>query len=177
METVQEGIQRFTFAAGEAALDYVQEIYSNEQFIEGELTTAPEKVVGSVSKLVQENLELKKEKDRHLKEAVEAAIANAQPLDIPGKESIFIEGSFGDDEMKGIISALFSLKKELSFVLTKNGKLTELRIIASKEDAFSIGEKLAASTGASVQGNKRHAQMSGQFNIDKSLIRAILDQR
>ena len=177
VETVQEGIQRFTFAAGEAALDYVQEIYSNEQFIEGELTTAPEKVVGSVSKLVQENLELKKEKDRHLKETVEAAIANAQPLDILGKESIFIEGSFGEDEMKGIISALFSLKKELSFVLTKNGKLTELRIVASKEDAISIGEKLAASTGASVQGNKRHAQMSGQFSIDKSLIRAILDQR
>ena len=87
-----QGNQRFTFAAGEAALDYVQEIYSNEQFIEGELTTAPEKVVGSVSKLVQENLELKKEKDRHLKETVEAAIANAQPLDILGKESIFYRG-------------------------------------------------------------------------------------
>lgn len=175
VETIQEGIQRFTFAAGEAALDYVQDIHSNEQFIEGELSTVQENVPDTISKLISENLELKKDKDRRLKETVESAIANAQTVDIPGMDSIFISGSFNDDELKGIISALFSIRKELSFVMNSKGEAADLRVVAPRQDALSIGEKLAEKTGASLQGTKRHAQLLGHFSIDKSLIRAILD--
>ncbi len=176
VETIQEGIQRFTFAAGEAALDYVQDIYATEQFMEGELSTVQEKVPSSISKLISENLELKKEKDKRTKDVVELAISNGDTLGIPGSDSLFITGSFSEDELKGIISAVFSQKKELAFILNIKGSISDLRIVSSKQEALAIGEKLVATTGATLHGTKRHAQLSGQFHIDKRLIRGIFDQ-
>lgn len=175
VETIQEGIQRFTFAAGEAALDYVQDLYANEQFVEVALSTVQDKVRESLRKLISENLEMKKEKEKHLKDMIDSAIAGAQRLDISDSDSIFISGSFSDEGLKGIVSAVFSLRKDLAFIVNIKGEFSDLRIISTKADAVAIAEKLAAKTGANVQGSKRHAQLSGAFRLDKSLIREILD--
>lgn len=175
VETIQEGIQRFTFAAGDAALDYVQGIYENEQFVEKELSASQEKVQDSLSKLISENLEMKKEKDRRQKDSIDGAISSAELMHIQGKDASFISGSFDEQEMKGIVSAIFSLKKGLTFILNRKGSNSDLRIVALRDDAMEIGGKLAAKLNASLNGAKRHAQLTGTFTIDKTLIRDILD--
>lgn len=175
VDSIQEGIQRFTFAAGEAALEYVQEIYSNEQQIENELSVGPEKVRESFSKLRDENIELKKERDRRIKESVEIALNSPETFISDGIEVTLISGSFGDSEVKGIISALFSQKKELALLNNSVKGSTELRVITSGLDARKVVECFGKALGPDSGGTARHAWAKGNVSLDVRLIKEIFN--
>ncbi len=176
VDTIQEGIQRFTFAAGEAALNYVQEIYSNEQQIENDLSVGPERVMDSFSKLRNENIELRKEKDRRIKESIETALGTSQAFTADGSEVSLISGSFGETEVKGIVSALFSQKKELALLNNRVKGGTELRVITSGLDARKIAECFEKVLGSSSEGTARHAWIVGNASLDVKLIKDIFNK-
>ncbi len=176
VDSIQEGIQRFTFAAGDAALNYVQEIYSNEQLIENDLSVGPDKVNEAFAKLRNENIELKKEKDRRTRETIEAALSSSQSFTAEGIEVSLISGSFGEPEVKGIVSALFSQKKELALLNNRVGGSTELRVITSGMDARKIVECFAETLGPKHGGTARHAWIHGNAPLDVILIKEIFNK-
>lgn len=176
VDTVQEGIQRFTFAAGEAALNYVQEIYSNEQQIENDLSVGPERVRDSFSKLRNENIEFKKEKDRRIKESIETALGSLETFTADGTEVSLISGSFGESEVKGIVSALFSQKKELALLNNRTKGETDLRIITSDLDARKVIECFGKILGSNSGGTARHAWIIGNAPLDVNLIKGIFNE-
>lgn len=173
VDTIQEGIQRFTFAAGEAALDYLQEIYSTEQVLENELSVGYEKVTEGFEKLLRENIELRKERDKRIKQTVERAISSPEILELDGLKAELISGHFDDDEVKGIVSALFSLRKELAFLNVKRDNETEFRVISSKVDAKKICQCFSVTFGKDAAGSSRHAWINGTLTLDVKLIREI----
>ncbi len=175
VETIQEGIQRFTFAAGEAALNYVQDIYSTEQALEGELSVSWEKVPEAFQKLVSENIELKKERDRKVRETVDDAIASSQKFMLGSMEVELISGSFDDSEVKGIVSALFSQKKELALLNNRKGQTTEMRVITSGMDAKEVCQCFAKTLDSEPKGTGRHAWIEGNATLDVSLIKEIFN--
>lgn len=173
VDTIQEGIQRFTFAAGEAALDYVQDIFLTEQILENELSVGYDKVGTGFQRLLQENIELKKERDKNIKQTVERSIQSAEILDLDGIRAELISGKFNEAEVKSIISALFSLKKELVFLNISNDGETEFRVISSKLDAKKICQCFSVTFGKDASGSSRHAWINGSSALDVKLIKEI----
>lgn len=176
VDTIQEGIQRFIFAAGDAALNYVQEIYSNELLLENELSVGSEKVRDSFSRLKDENIELKKEKDRRTKETIESALKSMQSFKVDDLEAALVSGSFGEIEVKGIVSALFSQKRKLALLNNRISGETDLRIITSGLDAGKIAECFAISLKFTSGGTSRHAWVRGNTRLDVRLIKEIFNK-
>lgn len=176
VDTIQEGIQRFTFAAGDAALDYVQEIYATEQLLESELSVGYEKVAESFTRLIGENIELRKEKERRTKENIDRAIKSAVEFDLGEMKAELISGSFDESEIKGIISALFSLRKELALLNNRRNGTTELRIISAKLDARELCGCFTEAFGTEATGSGKHAWISGSLALDVSLIKEIFNK-
>lgn len=174
VDTIQEGIQRFTFAAGDAALDYVQEIYSTELILENELSVSSENVGDSFRRLLDENIALKKERERKTKHEVERLISSSTKIDINGTSADYISTQFDEDELKALISALFSLKKELAIVKLMKADGTEIRVISSRMDAKKLCDCLAEALESSASGTARHAWVTGKHDPDVNLIREIL---
>lgn len=174
VDTIQEGIQRITFTAGDAALDYVQEIYSTEQLLESQLSVPPEKAAEAFNRLLAENVDLKKERERRLRDTVDRAIASSTGLDLDGVQADYISGRFDESEMKGLVSALFSLRKELAVVQNSVEGQTEIRIISGKLDAMEICGCFSDRFGSTPSGTKRHAWIRGNIDTDVTLIRSIL---
>ena len=173
VDTIQEGIQRFTFAAGDAALEYVQEIYGTEQLLESELSVSSEKVAEGFSRLLEENIDLKKEKDRKTKATVERAIGSVLEISAGEIKAEYISGSFDEAEVKGIVSALFSLKKELAILQNSRNGETEIRIITSQLDARDICNCFSEKFKSNPSGSSRHAWIKGNVPADVSLIKEI----
>ena len=174
VETIQEGIQRFTFAAGEAALDYVQKLFSVEQILENELSVSSDKVGESFLRLLNENIELKKERDRKIKESVDRTISAAVELKEGDFETYYAEGSFDDNEMKALVSALFSLRKDLFILNNRRGSWSEVRFIASKVDAVDVCRCFSQKLESSPEGTARHSWFNTAVQLDVSLIRKLL---
>lgn len=174
VDTIQEGIQRITFAAGEAALDYFHTLYSTEQVLENELSVGPEKVSGAFHKLLEENIELKKEREKKVKETVDRAINSAIEISDEGINAHFLSGKFVDAEMKALVSALFSLKKELLILQNSGENGNEVRIITPHFDALAICRCFSDKLSATPNGTARHAWLRTQVSMDVSLIKKIL---
>lgn len=174
VEAIQEGIQRFTFAAGEAALDYIQKLFSVEQILENELSVSSDKVGESFMRLLNENIELKKERDRKIKETVDRTISAAVELKEGGFEAYYAEGSFDDIEMKALVSALFSLRKDLFILNNRRGAGSEVRFIASKVDAVDVCRCFSQKLESSPEGTARHSWFTTAVQLDVSLIRKLL---
>lgn len=176
VDTIQEGIQRFTFAAGEAALDYIQELYSNEIYLESELAASTESIRESFSKLKKENFELKKERDRRIKESIDSTLNSMEYIESDGVQVGIITGSFSEAEEKGIVSALFSQRKELAVVSNHVSGKTTLRILTSKLDATKISDCFSRALGLPSSGSPRHSWIEGDFLLDVSLIKEIFNK-
>ncbi len=175
VDTIQEGIQRFTFAAGDAALDYVQDIHRTEQILENELSVTTEKVPESFKKLLSDNIDLRKERERRIKESVDSALGSSQVIKAGELEFDLISGSFNEAETKGIVNALFSLKKELVILYNRREGKTQVRAITSGMDAKEICQCFAGTLKSNPIGTGRHAWIEGTAPLDVSLIKEIFN--
>ncbi|MCL5783512.1 MAG: alanine--tRNA ligase [Candidatus Thermoplasmatota archaeon] len=175
VETIQEGIQRFTFAAGEAALDYVHSLYNTASLIEKELSASSENVEEAFTKVIQENISMRKYHERKLKQVIENAVNNSGQIEINGNSLSFISGSFEEDEIKGIISAMFSLRRDIAILQNLSGSSVEIRIITTRLDSMQIGGCISAHVSGEVKGSSRHAWISCTKRLNETLIKEILD--
>ena len=176
VETIQEGIQRFTFAAGEAALEYVHNLYNTASLIEKELSVSSENVQGAFTKVIQENISMRKYRERKLKQVVDNAVNNSSKIEINGNILSFISGSFEDDEMKAIISAMFSLKRDIAILQNSGSSGVEIRVITTQLDAMKISGCITAHVSGEAKGSSRHALITSTKRLNETLIKEILDR-
>ncbi len=179
VETLQEGIQRIIFAAGEAALEFVQEMYESELYLETMLSVKPEDLSTSVERLFRENLSLKKERDRHIKEEVDRIISEGSSVSSAGDNVLLLHQVSDPDVLKALVAAVFSRKIRTAVVPYGNANALEVRIISDgNEGARLLAEEITKHLSGKIAGSGRHITITGISGFpDEKLISRILDEK
>lgn len=140
-ESIQEGIQRITFCAGEAAFDYVSSIEEAYQSASSKLGTSGVNFNSAIAKLLEENISLRKEKDEAIKSEVNSIINSALTITFKGMELTLVEISKA--EMDGLLSkALFSRKLKNAIVF--NPDSLEIKVYSTEGKAMEIGKEITS---------------------------------
>ncbi|MEM0157752.1 MAG: alanine--tRNA ligase, partial [Thermoplasmataceae archaeon] len=177
VETLQEGIQRIIFSAGDAALEFVQGIYESELYLETMLSVKSEDLSSSVQRLFQENLALKKEKERRIKEDVDRIILEGSAVSYRTNKVLITKPISDPEILKALVAALFSRKIGTAVVPYRNANTMEVRIISDGgDDARLLTEAMAANLSAKITGSGRHITLTEISAFpDEKLISRILD--
>ncbi|MCL4341533.1 MAG: alanine--tRNA ligase [Candidatus Thermoplasmatota archaeon] len=138
-ESIQEGIQRITFCAGDAAMDYVNSLQDLYEDVSDKLGSRGDAIKGSLAKLVDENLNLRKEKDQILKEQVNEIINAGIKVNLKGLTLTLME--FRGNEVEEYLSkALFSRKISNSVLL--NAGKGEIKVYSAVGKASELAEEI-----------------------------------
>ncbi len=177
VETLQEGIQRIIFAAGDAALEFVQEMYESQLYLETMLSVKPEDLSTSVQRLFQENLSLKKERDRHIKEEVDRIISEGSYVSSAEDTVLLLRQISDPDVLKALVTAIFARKIKTAVLPYGTADALEMRIISDGNDhARLLAVAIAQHLSGKIAGSGRHITITGISGIpDEKLISRILD--
>ncbi len=150
-ETLQEGIQRITFSAGPAAVRYVQSLYDIISKEEEFMKVEEDKLYEYSHNLLKDNIEIKKEFNRILKEKIENIINNGREynninlyyVNLNEKElNLLIQGIYKTDKTSLIVNSneilmvgdkniLSNTVKELNKNIKLNEKINNNRIYSA----------------------------------------------
>ncbi len=150
-ETLQEGIQRITFSAGPAAVRYTQSLYDIISKEEEFMKVEEDKLYEYSHNLLKDNIEIKKEFNRILKEKIENIINNSKEynninlyyVNLNEKElNLLIQGIYKTDKpslivnsneilMVGDKNSLSNTVKELNKNIKLNEKINNNRIYSA----------------------------------------------
>ena len=177
VETIQEGIQRVTFAAGEAALEYIQGIHQRESAIESLLSVKEGDTPDAVKRLLEENLELIKDVEKRSRAEVEATISSANRFDSKDGQILFMRAGNEDRLLKPLISAVFSRKVPVALIYLERDGEGEVRIMSNGNGISEyIGRELSKRGKGNLTGEGRHLRVTGlKVRVDESLIKEIID--
>lgn len=176
-DSIQEGIQRITFVAGDAALSYVQDLYSASKMIQATLATDMNESPARIQSIIKENVELKKEKESLLKKNVNDAIDDAQIMDYSWGKAAIIKTDLDDQGMKLMTKALFSKKYEVSFLINDAGEEGYSYVVISGKEIDSrkiLSDYLGE--GTEVSGSSSYATVISHKKIDEKLIKYVFDK-
>ncbi|HLH85489.1 MAG TPA: alanine--tRNA ligase, partial [Thermoplasmataceae archaeon] len=175
-EPIQEGIQRITFCAGDAALEYVQKLHRNERRIEQITVSTMENVTETVEKLYNENLSLKKEKSKLEKDQVTRAIESGIRIAGPGGEGILVNLGQYQHLLNLVTKAILSEGIEVgAVVISETGSLRVSIISRGSIAADSLARSLAEKTGGTAEGGSRFATVNIR-GTDEILINDLLSK-
>ncbi len=175
VETLQEGIQRITFAAGIAALDHVQSMSTTQKSLESLLSVKGEEVEEAVKRMWNENLELKKDRERRIKHEVDTIIAEGRKINVASIPATLFNPPSDAETLKSLISAVFSRK--LGHVIIPFPEGSEIRVISGTGNVpQELVDKISSAAGGKPEGRGRHVIIAG-INRDKyeTLIREVFD--
>ncbi|MEM0159129.1 MAG: alanine--tRNA ligase, partial [Thermoplasmataceae archaeon] len=130
-ESIQEGIQRITFCAGDAALDYVQKLYRNERKVEQIVTASAENLTDVVERLYRDNLEMKKERSKLEKEQVGELLRTS--LRVSGKKgsAMIVDLKDKAELLNMAMKAIMSQGIELGTVVLKEAESIRINVVSS----------------------------------------------
>lgn len=176
-ESVQEGIQRITFVAGEAALEYVQGIYASARALQSALATDISEIPGRVQSIVRENIELKKEKEALLKRNVNKTIDQAEVLEYPWGGAAVMRSNLTEEGMKLLAKALFSKPYKLFLIINDAGGSEYGYVVISKGkvDGRTVLASILGST-AEVGGTSSYSTAVSHETVDENLIKEVFDK-
>jgi len=173
-ESIQEGIQRIIFAAGQAALRYVQKIHFGSRTIMTQLGTDPDNMEAAFMTERSRSVELKKDIDSLRKRYVNEYI---QRSDIHRGNQIvlrLITGDPDEEETKLLGKIAASNRGEIMLLHTVHGKSAKFIMFNPSGNALELSKSLEPSV-SEVQGNKFMATFRSDLDSNK-LIRMILDK-
>lgn len=175
VETIQEGIQRITFSAGIAALDYVQGLYRRSAAIESLLSVKSEDTFEATKRLFEENLALKKDLEKRLKDQVESIISSGKKLKRNGQDITVLSDPGDPEVLKLLVSAVFS--RRMGSVIIPVSHAQEIRIIsAGNADVSDLAKTVATKLRGNMSGSGKHIVVSGFSEpVTETLISEILD--
>lgn len=177
VESIQEGIQRITFVAGDAALEYVQSMYSSLKDLQSTVGSDQEQLVDRIRGIVRENVALNKERENLLKKEVNSVLDNSDTIMYPWGEAAILTSSLDSEGMKLLTSAMFSRSARVSIsVNTDDSGMVTLTIISkgkfnSEEIAKSILTDFTVSNAS-----PNYFSAVSRKKIDEKLIREVLDR-
>ena len=107
-ESIQEGIQRITFCAGNSALDYIQLNYSQLNLIKKASRVTTENISDGVQKIADENVELRKKIDIYIRTRAEELFSNATIKTIGSTQWKMVAGNMDSDLMQFLSKLIIS---------------------------------------------------------------------
>ncbi len=160
VETLQEGIQRITFSAGDAALDYVQSISATQKSLESLLSVKGEDVAEAAKRMWKENLELKKDREKRIKSEVDSIIAEGRTVVVGNVKATLFAPPSDAETLKSLVSAVFSRK--LGLVIIPFPEESEIRVVSGTGNVpQDIVDKISSATGGKPEGKGRHVVITG----------------
>lgn len=99
-DAVQEGIQRLIFCAGDAAIGYVQKLYTSFRQIQSSLGSDLDGTLSSFQKIYNENIEQGKKLEFLRKEKVNGLLSGASKFTSGGNTVALIQSVLDDQELK-----------------------------------------------------------------------------
>ncbi len=166
-ETVQEGIQRIIFAAGEAALLRTQKVYRSLRSIQLDLGVEEDKVEVAFHKTFNQLVELKKQVETLLKARVNDIIKNSTDFEDGSFPLRCIDTKLNEEELK-LISKIASSEKKYVYLIT-NARQDESRklFISPSFDANEFMRKFQGKHINILNGNKFLVEFSSDLDTAK----------
>ncbi len=154
-------------------------MYESELYLETMLSVKPEDLSTSVERLFRENLSLRKERDRHIKEEVDRIISEGSSVSSAGDNVLLLHQVSDPDVLKALVAALFSRKIRTAVVPYGNANALEVRIISDgNEGARLLAVAMAKHLSGKIAGSGRHITITGiSWFPDEKLISRILDEK
>lgn len=174
VESIQEGIQRIFFAAGQAALKYVQKIHSGSRTIMTQLGTDPDNMEQAFIKERSRSVDLKKELDALRKRYVNEYIQNSEIYQGPKGSLRLISGEPDSEEIKLLGKIAASNREEIMLVKIQHGHPSRFIMFHPSGNALELAKSLE-NTVSNIDGNRFMVRFTSDLD-GNNLIRMILDK-
>ena len=176
-ESIQEGIQRITFVAGPAALAHVQKIFDISKEVQSTLAVELDETIPAFRKVFEENIELRKQKDRIIRETVKNAVEGAARIETASATVRMASGKFSDEEVKGISKMFPTLGKGVYIIKNQlpEGSFRYMVISTAEVDSRELLSSIPDISKGEIKGSKKFASVITEVNIGEKLIKGILD--
>ena len=175
VESIQDGVIRFEFTAGESALEYVQGVERILKDASSILRVEPSKLPKTVERFFEEWKERGKEIERLKKEIAkikaEKLLENAEEFDSIKVVCDVIDASM--DEMVKIAEELVKAKA-VGVLMNTEGKVKVVAFSGTDVDARDIMREVGKRIKGGGGGRKEIAQGAGQIPLDKNELTTLL---
>ncbi|WP_456328196.1 alanine--tRNA ligase [Archaeoglobus sp.] len=175
VESIQDGVIRFEFTAGESALEYVQGVERILKDASSILRVEPSKLPKTVERFFEEWKERGKEIERLKKEIAkikaEKLLENAEEFDSIKVVCDVIDASM--DEMVKIAEELVKAKA-VGVLMNTKGKVKVVAFSGTDVDARDIMREVGKRIKGGGGGRKEIAQGAGQIPLDKNELTTLL---
>ena len=178
IENIQEGIQRVTFVAGPAAVNLFSAVYNESNEISSVIGKHEGSLLGNVRQLVEENIEMRKQHEKNLKQAVKELLDSGTDVAVPGFRIRFIRGSLEEEAEKDLSKAAYGMDADaVIVVLLGRGTNNNILLFSrGKISAAKLGEMLGLSKNGQT-GSERFFRAESVKDIDENLIREVFHSR
>ena len=173
-ETIQEGIQRIIFAAGQAALKYVEKIHFGSRTIMTQLGTDADNMEAAFMKERARSVDLKKDIDSLRKRYVNEYMERSEIHRDGGVSLRLITGDPDEEETKLLGKIAASNRGEIMLLREVHGEPARYIMFNPSGNALELSKSLEPAV-SEVQGNKFMARFGSKLDSNK-LIRMILDK-
>lgn len=175
-ETVQEGIQRLTFAAGPAALNYTERIGDVAYRLQEFLSSSLDELDSRLKVFISNSLEAFKYRERSAKIIAEQAVDHARELFRKGEAGVFFtEIALSKDEINIVIPMVLRKKENIILIARRSDMGTNgFSMISNRFDLsnLAIGEKDSLSI---LKKNNRLIEGTSQRIVDENLIKSLFN--
>ncbi len=176
-ESIQEGIQRINFVAGDAALSYLQTLYSTSRSVQSLLAVDINEVPERLEALKKENISLKKEKDDLLKEKINEAMNSATVIEYSWGSAAFLTCTMDNLGMNLLTKALFSKPYKISLVRNElsSGRYSYTLLTKGKFNSLELMKKIVG-PDSEISGKGNYLTANSSHLLNEKLIRGIFDE-
>lgn len=115
-DSVQEGIQRLIFCAGDAAMSYTQKLYGSMRSIQSTLGTDVENTHDAFEKVYRENIDQAKHLEAMRKEKVNALVSGAETFSKSGIAIRLVQADLDQEEFNLITKIVAQVKDESTII-------------------------------------------------------------
>jgi len=168
VESIQDGVIRFEFAAGEAALEYMDRIEGYLKESSKTLRVEPSMLPKTVNRFFEEWKEQKKEIEK-LKEEIASLKAEMLEKEAEEYNSIKVVAELIDADMQEMIKLGNALAKRglVGCLMSASGKVSVVAFSGTEIDARDLIKEIGKRIKGSGGGRKDLAQGAGQKRLTK----------
>ena len=166
-ETVQEGIQRIVFAAGEAALLRTQKVYRSLRSVQLDLGVEEDKVDETFHKTFSQLIEAKKQIETLHKARVNDVIKNSRSIEGGSFPLKYVNASLNEEELK-LISKIASSEKKYAYLIANSDQNESKKLFISPSfDAIQFMKGFEGKHVVILNGNKFLVEFSSDVDTAK----------
>ncbi|MEM0155063.1 MAG: alanine--tRNA ligase [Thermoplasmataceae archaeon] len=177
VENIQEGIQRIIFVAGPAAVNLFNNSYKELAEIRKIIGYSEGNISDAIRVIVNENIDARKNHEKHLKESVKALIHTGKTIESGKERVIFIHGSLDEDAEKDLSKAAYGLEANVVIVsLDRHDSKKHMIFVRDQSSARKIAQGLGLPDNGN-NGSDRYYSAISSRNLDEKLIRSFFDSK